>query len=372
MAAAAPASARPKRVPAAAGNGRRKKECRNDPALPNPADLLALPAPDAALLLTAVEEAIFADEEEQHEEAAANAAALAGLALGPPVAPITDETRAGCAVSLPLPPGCLTVTLGPVNQTTYSGAISSSGTLIDGLTATASTRGLCMTYKNEIWTQWQSVASCQKQHVWYQWASANTTATVTSVNACNMIWGQWVQDGNSQTKVQVAAQPAPPPDPALVQQRLREQAERRARQAQEAAEYQERQRLRVQNLEAASERARRLLLRYLKGKEREQYEQYQYVDVEAPSGRLYRIMPGTHGNVREMARQPDGGLRAIASLCCQPVNVPEGDAHLTQLLALQYNEDAFRAEANIRTYDPMPEQGRGRAANLEDRVLVAI
>lgn len=98
---------------------------------------------------------------------------------------------------------------------------------------------------------------------------------------------------------------------------------------------------------AAAARAERLLLKCLNEEERHCYLTHHFFDVLGSDGFIYRIQQGMHGNVRQMEAGPDGTLRSVAKLCCQPEGVPIADVHLAQALWLKHDAARFRRVANI-------------------------
>lgn len=189
-----------------------------------------------------------------------------------------------------------------------------------------------------VWNEWiltstATTTACSTPAIWYDWVASSTNTSVTS----GVLWRQWVTTSGS-GEYRYRAPTAE--ERAAQEQRL---AERRA---QEAAAREQAQ--------AAKERAERLLLARLPERQRRQRKKEGFFDVKGSAGRLYRIHTGTHGNVRELERQADGTLRAIASLCCQPRAVPEADAHLAQYLWLKHDEETFRRVANITRYTQPP------------------
>jgi hypothetical protein len=198
----------------------------------------------------------------------------------------------------------------------------------------------------EIWPYWTSTATSTTAGVWAQQVWREWTQSSTSTSMTAPLWGVWVHSLASMGR----------PVPANPQWAEALRTERQAAEAKRQAAEAKRQQ--------AAARARRIRDRHLLPEQREQLAQLGYFDLEVGSGRIYRIHGGTHGNVREMVRQPDGSLRAVASLCCQPEQVPEADAHLAQILWLKHDEETFRRIANIRPYDPQPHQAPARRLDL--------
>lgn len=189
-----------------------------------------------------------------------------------------------------------------------------------------------------IWNEWvMTTATACTATVWLDW-----TASACAKPTKGVVWQEWTNTASSTASL-YQARVLPP----LTAEEVADQVERRAaRLAAEAA-------ARAQ-VQAAKERAERLLLARLPERQRRQRKKEGFFDVKGSAGRLYRIHTGTHGNVRELERQADGTLRAIASLCCQPRAVPEADAHLAQYLWLKHDEETFRRVANITRYTQPP------------------
>lgn len=109
---------------------------------------------------------------------------------------------------------------------------------------------------------------------------------------------------------------------------------------------QEARRIRVTEAKA---RAHDLLLSLLTPEQRSQHERQGSVVVRSvTSGRRYRVNTaehhGRHGNIYELGE----GDVVLASLCCAPGgDIPHFDAVLGQIVALQFDEDAFRRAANF-------------------------
>lgn len=157
------------------------------------------------------------------------------------------------------------------------------------------------------------------------WSDWNTGYLVTSTSTTTGIWSAW--DRRCQ-----------------IQKRTRKQmeADQRALDVARAARLQAAQ-IAAVSLQLAKERSEKLLISVLTDQQRTELAEQGHFHVVAPSGALYRIKWGTHGNVKRIV---DG--REFESLCVAPNDVPVGDAMLAQVLHIQYNEEEFRRTANIR------------------------
>ena len=98
-------------------------------------------------------------------------------------------------------------------------------------------------------------------------------------------------------------------------------------------------------LQAAPDRAEKLLLDYLTPEQRETYRRYGWFVVCGQSGRRYSIWrkDGLYCNVCELGNYG----QTISRLCAHAaINVPMGDHLLTQKLMLEHYEAEFRQIAN--------------------------
>lgn len=184
-------------------------------------------------------------------------------------------------------------------------------------------------------TAWQT-ATTLADDPWHIWTDTCTAA------ATRTAWVQWsrgttVQLSNAATHAATA--------------------EQRAAQDAEIARWQarERERLAQRDIEVAREdganrRAMELLCSCLNDEQKRTLLADRYFLVRAPSGRLYRIDQGTHGNVKVVDPRTK---RVLESLCIQPSGVPVGDSMLVQKLMIETAEDAFRKHANITVTDSL-------------------
>lgn len=164
--------------------------------------------------------------------------------------------------------------------------------------------------------------------VWPQWVA--TTASTSD----DYLWNHWNREWHRQVRAHyVAAQPPQPLTPER-QEAIRIETERRA------AELRASQAI----LEAAKEKAEKLLQSALSPQQKEELKTKGHFHCKSNKGVLYRIKRGTHGNVK---RLDPTGTKEIESLCIQPDDVPTQDAMLAQKLMIENDEDTFRRIANI-------------------------
>lgn len=183
---------------------------------------------------------------------------------------------------------------------------------------------------------------------WHQWNDAHT---ITSGQNTIRIWQGWVDQDpqlgrGPRQLVQHRQQFTETPE----QRRVREEQEQRYRAEQAAANarYEEERRAAENRRKEADDRAMKLLVSMLNDQQKADLKRDKHFYVEAPSGRLYRIDYGTHGNVKVVDRVTK---KIIERLCIQPNGVPAGDANLMQKLMIETAEDVFRAHANITLED---------------------
>lgn len=101
----------------------------------------------------------------------------------------------------------------------------------------------------------------------------------------------------------------------------------------------------------ARAKARELLVGFLDPLQKAQYDETGKFDIVGSDGTLYRIGPGTNGNV-EWLDPANGNVKG--KLCAHPRtydyenrSIPEPDLHLGQLLALTTDERAWLEVANL-------------------------
>lgn len=166
-------------------------------------------------------------------------------------------------------------------------------------------------------------------NTWYLWNTASTTSVTASpwlmtsgsgtISASTVAWTTWLQGC-----------------PAIISEKTRQ------RHRAEVAAYEAAQAKVRLAREAATARARNLLLAHLSPAQRDSLARLGHFDVQV-EGRTYRIRQGTHGNVRLL----DAG-REVRSFCAQPDGVPAEDAMLAQKLMIETDEAAFLRVANAR------------------------
>jgi hypothetical protein len=118
---------------------------------------------------------------------------------------------------------------------------------------------------------------------------------------------------------------------------------------------------------AARERAEELLTEMLSDEQRQTYEEHNWFAVRgSASGRIYRIGSGTVNNVSRLSE--DGTVRDQV-LCAHPLDIPDADCHLAQMLLLVTDENEFVRIANkhgVAGYDAvLPENLEAYRAERE-------
>jgi hypothetical protein len=202
---------------------------------------------------------------------------------------------------------------------------------------------------NDPWYEWNTritvTSAATTSNIWYDW---NRNHVVTAGPTTIGVWQEWVdQDPQLGPRriIQTHRQVETPE-----QRRVREEQEQRYRAEREAenALYYEQQRAAENRRKEAEDRAMKLLVSMLNEQQKADLKRDKHFFVDAPSGRLYRIDYGTHGNVKVVDRQT---RKIVERLCIQPNGVPAGDANLMQKLLIETAEDLFRAHANITLED---------------------
>lgn len=165
------------------------------------------------------------------------------------------------------------------------------------------------------------------QTTWYHWNAALMQQTATTVaNLDTRIWGNWnsLYPGTGQ--------------PARTRVTPEEQAALNAAVAETERRFKEK---RVKE-EEARQKAAQLLREYLDERQRDTLDKHRFFEVVAPSGRRFRIRPGTAGNIFLL----EDGEEAVR-YCIHPVDyVPEADTHLAQALMIAAQEEHFEKTAN--------------------------
>ena len=228
---------------------------------------------------------------------------------------------------------------------------------------TASTS--CVT--NDVWNVWHQNTGTggliSSATTWNQWTNQIVTVTAPTYATTTQIWDEW------QTMPQpMYGRPTNHFTPEELARRRAEEERYRAEEAARTARWHEEERVRLRKKEEADDTAMKLLVSMLNDEQRNDLKRDKHFFVEAPSGRLYRIDYGTHGNVKVVDRNT---RKIIERLCIQPNGVPAGDANLMQKLLIETAEDLFRSHANITL-----EDGRilyGKTENLTgDRLAEVI
>ena len=260
--------------------------------------------------------------------------------------------------------------------------------ILESSTTSVDARGEVTT--RQIWREWyqNSVTACNHYagtggtDAWGVWNTQGTGSIIYDTN----VWNTWVTSPRIQvtsgygdsiaatTAIWNTWQDVPQPRNTPrrnVEQERQFRAEEEARLARYRAEdearnakWREDERIRANKKKEADDRAMKLLVSMLDAQQRSDLKAYNYFLVEAPSGRLYRIDYGMHGNVKVIDRVT---RKIIERLCIQPSGVPAADANLMQKLLIETSEEAFRAHANITL-----ENGSvvyGRREPLDDAAL---
>lgn len=210
-------------------------------------------------------------------------------------------------------------------------------------------------WNDDAWQQWTTsmttvVANCTV--AWNNWATVTSTAAMS----LNSVWTSWVTTSTTTITGATGYQRGgslyglPSETAEQREARARRDAERMARVAE--AETQ-RAALAVQ----ARDRALETLRLVLTDEQWTQYEREERFELITQSGKRYRISRGHAGNVKLIEDD-----EIAESLCVHPRmaafdeahrhvgDLPNEDAVIAQVLALQTDEDAFRKVANITDY----------------------
>lgn len=166
------------------------------------------------------------------------------------------------------------------------------------------------------------------------WSYWNNTLTATAnpvTYTTNAVWVYWVQtDLRVSAQVRVTAQEFEP---------LPETEEQKA--ARQKALIENAERLKKET--EIKERAMKLLREHLSEGQRKHFDKHGVIPIITKNGNIYRISKGIAGNINRLDRNG----KVIERLCVHPDGVPEGDAMLSQLLWLEWNEEELRNKANI-------------------------
>lgn len=191
-------------------------------------------------------------------------------------------------------------------------------------------------------------------YVWNAWTNDYTTAnTITASTAANFtitqyVWSAWNENHDAIHELRQVT------DVQTLQRYTRRNmtdAELKAALEQEKR-WREEAEARAKKAEEAKKRAEDLLRTFLSPEQREDLDKKNcfYITVDGKNGKKerYRIDRGSHGNVKQV----DDRGSIIRSFCIQPDGVPNGDVLLTQKLWLESSEETreeFWATANITT-----------------------
>lgn len=200
------------------------------------------------------------------------------------------------------------------------------------------------------------------QTIWQGW-TGNTVTMRTSIitSSIGETWEHW----QTQEQPRRNQRPVETPQQRIVREQQEEQY--RAQRAAENARWEEERRAAENRRKEADDRAMVLLVSMLNEEQKADLKRYNHFFVEAPSGRLYRIDYGMHGNVKVVDRVT---RKIIERLCIQPNGVPAADANLMQKLLIETAEDTFRAHANITLEDG--RLIRGRSELLDNTKLAPV
>jgi len=193
------------------------------------------------------------------------------------------------------------------------------------------------------WTVWctssctNSTTTTSSNNAWVSWVTDDSTTSTSTTTGTT--WSTW----NS-----VSTNNAPPATNSWRAVRREETEEERA----ERERRTEERRLRLEEerkiREEAHERAEKLLLGFLDRKQRKDWVKGGRFYLYSGKKR-YRIKRGRAGNVELVDRKGE----VLERYCCHPVqHVPEADCALSQMLALQYNEEHFLKLANVHHRAP--------------------
>lgn len=197
-----------------------------------------------------------------------------------------------------------------------------------------------------------TVTSYDDDDPWIPWNTHHCNTQLTASTASNdTVWVHWNQMHTMTAQTHWVdtggyrgGAPRVRETPAQLRAREEQEAQYRREQQAANARYDEERRAAENRRKEAEDRAMKLLISMLDEQQRADLKRDKHFFVEAPSGRLYRINYGTHGNVKVVDRVT---RKVIESLCIQPDGVPAGDANLMQKLLIETAEETFRAHANI-------------------------
>lgn len=195
-----------------------------------------------------------------------------------------------------------------------------------------------------IWYTWNALSNNYTQvatggtntvrYVWSAWNNTTTTqATLGTIIPAQQVWGHW----NYQPHL-VTQTPMPTLTAEQVAEGLRVEAEHQAAATARVEAHHAKYR-------AAQTKALRLLEYLLTAEQHAELVAHKRIHVRGSRGRRYCIHAnGQSGNVHYLNDKGE----IVGRLCAHPGGyLPDADAWLAQLLALQDNEDAFCAIANV-------------------------
>lgn len=198
----------------------------------------------------------------------------------------------------------------------------------------------------QIWDTWTDAGTgsfmCSNNaQIWDTWTTVNNTAT-SFIDSSN-VWGTWLHETNGNVTYHAIA-PRGPISP-----------EERAARDRVHAENLEQAKLAKEARQEAKKRAHKLLVENLTAKQRKQFEENDFfdLDVEDSKGamRRYRINRGTSGNIHLM----DKSGRTMRRYCAHPFNsysIPVEDVMLAQKLMIEHEEEKFVKLANVQFTHP--------------------
>tara|TARA_R110000824_G_scaffold40789_4_gene121926 strand:- start:140 stop:946 length:807 start_codon:yes stop_codon:yes gene_type:complete len=205
-----------------------------------------------------------------------------------------------------------------------------------GASTTATTSGTASVWGNWNTAATNTVATIGTGDPFIHWVSGSNAATVATTTH-TVTWGNWV----NQAQVRV-------------DRRERVEANEEVRREAAAAHERRRETWRLEREEtarkkkAADERAMQLLRGCLTRDQNEDLANHGHFFVSAPSGRMYRIDKGRHGNIKAVDPLTK---KWYESLCVAPRGVPAGDAMLMQKLMIETAEEVLRSYSNITKKD---------------------
>jgi hypothetical protein len=185
----------------------------------------------------------------------------------------------------------------------------------------------------DTWPSWNlqyTTASTTSTSVtWSAWNQDVTAATSDLIN--DTVWFKWSGDQWSQVRnPQQAARRQPTAEELEAAKQLKAEARRLEQE-------------RAARVKAEKERAEALLREHLTPEQQKQLDEEDHFEVQAASGKLYRINRGRQGNVFSL----DARRRQVASHCIHPSDdCPDADTMLAQLCWLKWNEAEFLKVCN--------------------------